>query len=349
MPPTVPKSSPLPRDVVVLGGGVTGLTSAICLAENGHRVRIVAEGYLRETTSWVATAIWHIFWVSMDERIPTWAAQSLHQLLELADDPRSGVTRVVGRECVRSSAPESDPVHSEEGDFWKALVPHYETLSREKLVQRLPDGYPIESFTGGYEIEVPIADMSIYLPYLMARLDDLGVERIVDRVESFDELRSRHPSDVFINATGLGARTLTGDTELVGIKGQIVRVSKGTVDQYIADDYSPRGMTYVLPRGNDIVLGGSEDEGLEDTAIDYDLGQRILDRCVQLVPELASSTVLEHMAGVRPFRRNGVRLERDPDHPDVIHSYGHGGSGVSLSWGCAAEVVRLVELAEGEN
>ena len=52
--------------------------------------------------------------------------------------------------------------------------------------------------------------------------------------------------------------------------------------------------------------------------------------------------------GLRPLRTKGVRLEMDPQLVDggrrwinVIHNYGHGGSGVTLSWGCAKEVVDL--------
>jgi D-amino-acid oxidase len=46
--------------------------------------------------------------------------------------------------------------------------------------------------------------------------------------------------------------------------------------------------------------------------------------------------VIRHVAGLRPFRRSGfsVRTESIGDKP-IIHNYGHGGGGVSLSWGCA--------------
>ncbi|HMC79917.1 MAG TPA: FAD-dependent oxidoreductase, partial [Acidimicrobiia bacterium] len=52
--------------------------------------------------------------------------------------------------------------------------------------------------------------------------------------------------------------------------------------------------------------------------------------------------------GLRPFRRDSVRLEREPG-ARVIHNYGHGGSGVTLSWGCAEEVSALVKGAVGEE
>lgn len=46
--------------------------------------------------------------------------------------------------------------------------------------------------------------------------------------------------------------------------------------------------------------------------------------------------VIRHVAGLRPFRRCGftVRTESLGDKP-IIHNYGHGGGGVSLSCGCA--------------
>lgn len=44
----------------------------------------------------------------------------------------------------------------------------------------------------------------------------------------------------------------------------------------------------------------------------------------------------------RPFRPAGPRIEAERvDEKTVIHNYGHGGSGWSLSWGCAAEAVAL--------
>jgi D-amino-acid oxidase len=65
----------------------------------------------------------------------------------------------------------------------------------------------------------------------------------------------------------------------------------------------------------------------------------IVRRATALVPEVAKARILRHKVGLRPARPE-VRLERVGD---LVHCYGHGGAGVTLSWGCADEVARLVE------
>ena len=96
--------------------------------------------------------------------------------------------------------------------------------------------------------------------------------------------------------------------------------------------------TYVVPRESDIVIGGTEQHGEWSRTPDPDTAREILDRAAALVPALRGATVLRHVVGLRPARPS-VRLERVGD---VVHCYGHGGAGVTLSWGCADEVAVLV-------
>ncbi|WP_375201275.1 FAD-dependent oxidoreductase [Hyphococcus sp.] len=57
------------------------------------------------------------------------------------------------------------------------------------------------------------------------------------------------------------------------------------------------------------------------------------------------SREIRTVVGLRPYRGSGFRLEHEKfGRRDVIHNYGHGGCGVTLSWGCAQ---LAVELAEG--
>lgn len=62
-----------------------------------------------------------------------------------------------------------------------------------------------------------------------------------------------------------------------------------------------------------------------------------------LVPQLEGAEVLDVLVGLRPGRAT-VRLEAEPCGAAlVIHNYGHGGGGFTLSWGCAEDVLRLLQ------
>ena len=69
-------------------------------------------------------------------------------------------------------------------------------------------------------------------------------------------------------------------------------------------------------------------------------------RCVdELFPTLKRAKIVDQWVGLRPFRMGGVRLEYEyyKGKVHVIHNYGHGGSGVTLSWGCAKEVANIAK------
>lgn len=329
--------------ITVIGGGVSGLTTAIRLKEAGHDVHVVAREYLAGTTSWVATAIWHLFRVEIDERVERWAITALKEFVRLSGVPGTGVTLVRGIECVRTGSPDAqDFISGKTESRWKRFVPFYKPLTLNQLIEHIPSGYPINTMLGGYIVEVPIANMSVYLPYLIHRLESLGSRIEIATFQSIQEVRESYPGEWYVNCTGLGSRELLPDISIQGVKGQTVRVANdGSVKEYIADDFSPQGMTYILPRGQDIVLGGSADEDFSDASVDPALGAAIIDRCSTLVPLIGGMKVLEHLAGLRPCRPS-IRLGVDAHEPDLIHNYGHGGSGVSLSWGCSEEVVHIV-------
>ena len=176
--------------------------------------------------------------------------------------------------------------------------------------------------------------MSIHLPWLVARLRALGgtVER--REVASLDELEA----DAVVNCAGLGARELAGDASLVAVRGQVVRVAAPEVREWLLDQSDPQRLVYVVPRVNDVVLGGTADEGAEDRTPDPATTDAIRARCAALIPALRDAPVLGVAVGLRPARP-AVRLEAEGR---VVHCYGHGGAGVTLAWGCAGEVAALL-------
>lgn len=66
---------------------------------------------------------------------------------------------------------------------------------------------------------------------------------------------------------------------------------------------------------------------------------------IRLAPvKVSEDRIIRQVVGLRPFRRNGFRVEADSSGDMLlVHNYGHGGGGGSLSWGCAhlaADIVR---------
>jgi D-amino-acid oxidase len=122
-----------------------------------------------------------------------------------------------------------------------------------------------------------------------------------------------------------------------------------------AEASQARDFLFIVPRGDDmLVLGGiaEPDEWSLDLGLDNHEPLRVMfRRCLDFLPVLQRATIdaAEPVrVGLRPFRRADIRLEREPDCR-IVHNYGHGGSGVTLSWGCAREVVELVERQVPES
>jgi D-amino-acid oxidase len=307
-------------DVEVVGAGVIGLTCAVALARAGHRVRVVAERPPAETTSAVAAAIWFPYAAAPADRVLAWGGVTLRRLLALAEEPGTGVVLRGGVVCDRVADPDR---------AWTAEVPGH----RPAAAHELPPG--VEA---GTWCALPVVEMPLYLGWLHGRAVEAGVAFAPPaRVGSLDALTA--PTVVL--ATGLGARDLLGDAAVHPIRGQVVRVANPGLDAWLLDDDHPDGLTYIIPRSADVVLGGTAEAHATGTEPDPDIEAAILTRARALVPALADAPVVSRAVGLRPARP-AVRLEReDAGGRTLLHCYGHGGSGVTLSWGCAAEVVAL--------
>jgi D-amino-acid oxidase len=304
---------------IVVGAGVTGLSCAVRLAEAGHQVDVVARDLPLETTSSVAAALWYPYRAFPFERVTGWAQATYAELVRIAgSSPKAGVTVLAGTEVLHE--PTADP-------WWRAAVPHLER------VDGLPDGY-----RDGWSFAAPVIEMPLYLAWLRERLEALG--GTVTRL-ALSALPDGVGDATVVNACGLAARSLAEDPSLTPVRGQVVYVEQFGLDRWWLDGAGP---TYVVPRSHDVVVGGTDDEGSWDRRPDPAVAEQILDRARRLVPDLAHARVVGHRVGLRPARPS-VRLEeeRRADGPRVIHCYGHGGAGVTLSWGCADEVLALLE------
>jgi D-amino-acid oxidase len=299
----------------VVGGGVIGLSCAVRLREAGVRAEVVAAASGAAITSAAAAALWYPYRVGPLDRVRAWGRATFAELLRLAGDPSTGVVVRAGGRYLRVA---------EEPPEWAADVPGF----------RVRDGMP--PYLTAWTFEAPVVDSSVYLGWLTGRLAALGGSVRTATVGSVDE--ALDGVDVAVLATGLGARALPGDPSVHGGAGQVVRVRAPGVQRWVLDEEHPDGMVYVIPRVHDVVCGGVDVDALVAQRPDPEVAAAILRRCTGVVPALAGARVLGHATGVRPVR-SSVRLEREGD---LVHCYGHGGAGYTLSWGCADEVRDLV-------
>ncbi len=315
--------APLVARVIVVGAGVVGLSCAVRLAEAGHRVDVLARDLPRETTSAVAAALWYPYLALPRDRVTAWAARSYQVFAAVSADPTSGVRMQGGTEVFRDATP--DP-------WWRDAVPE---LRRVAHGEGLPTGY-----ADGWTFVAPVVEMPVYLDWLVARLAALGGTLTRLSLGGLAPTGSGG-ADVVVACAGLGARLFAEDRSVVPVRGQVVVVRQIGLREWWLDAAGGGAPTYVVPRASDIVIGGTEEPDEWSRTPDPDTARQILERAATLVPALRDATVLRHKVGLRPARPS-VRLEREGD---VVHCYGHGGAGVTLSWGCADEVAALVGSA----
>jgi D-amino-acid oxidase len=300
-------------EIVVIGAGVVGLTTAVALQEAGHRVRVVSAERPERTTSAAAGAVWYPFAVGPPEAVNRWARATRAWLLALVRDvPEAGVDLITVRECAADAR----------RPWWA------EAIEGLRLVEEpQPSGGRF-----AWEFEAPRAEPALHLRWLESRLER---PMEIARVDRLDDV----PGDLVVNCTGIGARRLTGDTTLRALLGQTVLVEPGKVDMaaMYGDERDLSVMFYVIPRRAEVVIGGCAIPFAGDAIPLADAGLRaaFLERARKA--GFHHGRVLRDSVGLRPVRPE-VRVERVGR---VIHHYGHGGAGYTLARGSGAEVVSL--------
>jgi D-amino-acid oxidase len=299
------------------------------LAESGRRIRVVTRDPPLATTSCAAGALWGPYLFS-DERVPGWSEVTRQELTDLAKQgEHTGVRVLLGLEAARVQVPVP---------AWAQHLAGY----RRATGPELPAGFRL-----GWWYHAPLVDMPAYLGYLVERLRWSRVQVELIGVPSLD--RALELAPIAVNCTGLGAAALTGDRSVQPVRGQLVVVRNPGIDWFFAEHDESPAPTYFLPHGDRLVLGGSIEADRHDLRPDRDIATAILERCATIAPELRHAEVIEDRVGLRPHRPT-VRLEYERvDRGHVIHNYGHGGAGVTVSWGCARDVMRLVHQVDNQT
>ncbi|MFC0625053.1 FAD-dependent oxidoreductase [Kribbella deserti] len=302
--------------IIVVGAGVIGLTAAVRLAESGHEVAVLARDLPLETTSAVAAALWYPYLAAPQDLVARWSRASYQQFVALAETEPSVRLRH-GRELLVE--PRTNP-------WWIKDVPDVERVGS------LPEG-----FRDGWSFTTPVIEMPLYLAYLSKRLDAAG--GTISRA-ALPGLPTH--AEVVVNCAGLGARLTANDQTVTPVRGQTLTVAQTGLSEWLIANHSPSELVYVVPRSQDVVIGGTSEPGDWTMAPDETVAKAMLERAIELVPALRKAEVLRHKVGLRPARPS-IRCDSELiGSQQVIHCYGHGGAGVTVSWGCADEVVALI-------
>jgi len=316
------------KKALVLGCGVIGLTSGITLLEDGYEVEIMAASIPPDTTSNVATAYWYPFRVNPPEKVLPWAAFTYEKYMELAKIPGIGIgvfnfVQIFDRKV-------EDP-------FWKPAVKNFVRVGKDEL----PPGY-----VDGFIAPVARIETPVYMDYLVARFKESGgrITKLDKEIENIEEVTEDR--ELILNCMGLGAGEVFNDKNVYPIRGQLVKTTNPGLKDCINEEEGPLAVSYIVPHGSYCILGGTADDNDWNLEIDPETSEDILQKCRILDPRLEEADVLGARVGLRPGRTEvRLELEKIADDTVIIHNYGHGGAGFTLSWGCAEEVLKLANNA----
>ena len=359
----------------VLGGGVVGMTTAMVLASEGCQVTVFRADHWSKTTSSVAAAYWRP--VSVGGYRRSWAIATYHYFRSLSFTPATGVSIVPAVEYL--DLHDDAAVRGELEELWWRQLPGIDFQEGlpsalrcrfDEIGDAAAFGLTKEMllegefrFTRGFTFNTPVIRMPDYLRWLETQATHLGVQFTEKRIRSLHELVDGS-CDAVINCSGFEASGVLQESQpqekerCVPREGLVLRVKAPGVKKLIGVHSGRFNMfpIYIVPRAgseNDVILGGcvipraEYDIGLGLPKPNMQLAETLLRRCQAIEPALAHLSSaqdilhVEPLVGLRPWR-DEVRLELDASFTKpVIHNYGHGGAGVTLSFGCALAATEL--------
>ena len=332
--------------IAVVGAGVIGLSTAVCLAETfGQQldVIVIANQFSPNITSDQAGAIFTIGVIYSQESSQRYeefeakhAPATFRHLNFVHETYGAEVTGVhflpMYFSYEKGTSVPAIPIKQE-------VFPDY-TIYRSdahKILslpsQSTEDLVAVESF------KTFLVNPTKYLAWLTDQFRSKGGLIVHHEIGSFQELENY---DLIMNCTGLGARHLVGDSSVYPVRGQVVIVRAPQVKECYFK-VGPTSKQYIFPQGDGtVLLGGTTDEYEWSTTINPNTERDIIERCAAIHPALKDAEVVGGWVGLRPAR-DPIRLEVEGHSvgPAVVHNYGHGGNGFVLGWGSATEACKL--------
>lgn len=314
-----------PQTIVIAGRGVVGLTTAYYLALMGLDVEVWSVARRRPSSHAACALFLPYFGTSTGIRMDEWTRLSWDCFSRIGAVDASGVRPIRMIEMYREPVPVPDVL---------------QRLTPVRAYRRfdLP-----RDFSYVWDFRTWLIDMPIYMAYLERRCAQAGV-RFMDRMCSPDAV-SADDAVAVVNCTGYWSIFEFGSRDIEPVRGQAILLPKAPLDFALGGDEF-----MIAPRQDGILFGSLWQRGRtsgDATVIDT---RRLLDELQMwsrspvlrsLKLRIDSPDVQVALAGVRPYSEHGsfVRVGRSAcGTVPIVHNTGHGGSGVALSWGVAAEV-----------
>mgnify|MGYP002384067719 CR=1 FL=1 len=310
------------RRIAIAGAGISGLSCAWMLADKGHQVHIFSKSFSPNITSNRAAAFWFPYHIRNDKRGIEWCRTAYNYYSQLSLNKDTGISMKTLIKVLRKNVEEDEKE-------WIEFMP--ENSFRIMNETEVDDNIQV-----AYEIKVPLIETQVFLPWLMQEL--AAKNAVIEQKEINDLHTFSKDFDVLINCTGLGARALCNDEEIYPVRGQVALIEADEDFNIYLDNEMP---LYIVPRRDLMVVGGTYEEHVYEETTEPDVIENLLSNAYSVFPALKNHAVKGSWAGLRPFRKD-VRVEHEAG-TNIIHNYGHGGSGFTLSFGCAEEVAGLVE------
>lgn len=325
------------QSVAVIGAGAVGLSTALNIQRvlPEAKVRIIADKFSTETTSYGAGGIFLPTMKAIPgvprERLRKWCEDSWDFYSKLALSSKAAETgHVVSPGYIPCNG------RNEEDRVYKDIVFSYREMTQSEM-----EKLNISGFRYCYQVTTIITTCSTYMAWLTTRFRENGGEIEHRTITNIEQLAGNY--DIVVNCSGFRSKDLFNDKSVYAIRGQLARV----VAPWIKAWYYPDNGSYIIVNRDNIVLGGTRQQGNENEKVDSFDSKKIIEGCLKVMPALKGFKMDHEWVGLRPGR-TPLRVEKEiiknrNGNIKIVHNYGHGANGICLSWGTAIEAAQMVK------